>query len=264
MFDAELKRYCEVVRKLPPSDRWFAEDAKVDMLHRTIVRFLDYAIILLDDASRKMGSAKQYGTLANRYDHHFQIYKGAEQVVYGRYSALTHDDHAPYVGVAVIRTAIEIRLRRAFGIQGLTNEQGGFRPIDLGMLFEAVKPHKQRIQFAVDFDDVIKIYRWSNFYLHGGWRDYPWVAGFSLRYLNPLMTGGPVVPGTSWSIDGGIKMPRQIWRDIRRTLDPATANESYWLKLRDWLSKNVLRRRSAPRWTLDEAREEDAACTFLD
>jgi hypothetical protein len=264
MFNAELKHYCGVVRNLPPSGSWFAEDAKVHTLHGAIVRLLNYAIILLDEASSSMCGATRYGTFANPNDHHYEIYKGAEQVVYGRYSGLTHDDHAPYVGVAVIRTAIEIRLRRAFVIQGIINEQGEFRPIDLNKLFKAVNPQKQRIQFAVDFDDVIKIYRWSNFYLHGGRRDYPWVAGFALRYLHPLMTGGPVLPSVPWSIDDGIKIPRQIWRDIRQTLDPASAKESNWLKLSTWLSKIVRRRRSAPRWTLNEASEENAACTFLD
>lgn len=110
MFDEELKRYCRVVRKDPPSKKWFAEDARVSMLHGAIVRLLNYAIILLDDASRSINGKARYGAHARRYEVSFEIYKGAEQVVYGRYSGLTHDDHAPYVSVAVIRTAIEIRL----------------------------------------------------------------------------------------------------------------------------------------------------------
>lgn len=261
MFETELRLYCDAIKGSSPQP-WFAEDAKIVTLHGAITRFLNYAIILIDEASLHLRDNQRYGTGANDRDHSFQIYKGAEQVIYGRYSGLTHDDHAPYVAIAILRTSIEIRLRRAFGVQGLVNPTtGNFRPIDISHLFDAIKPYQSQIQFAVNFDDVMKIYRWSNFYLHGGRRDFPWVAGAALQYLRPLLSGTNT---PTWSIDNGITMPRAVWRDIRSALDPAPVDRQELLA-EIWKNLRAIFKRRRPKgWILNPADENDAGCVFRD
>ena len=157
-----------------------------------------------------------YGAWSRRVDEPFEVYKGAEQIVYGKYSGLTHADRAPYTPIAVLRTAIEIRLRSAFGIQGyIDTSNNSFVPIDLRRLFDAVSEYLSKIEFAVDFHDIDKIYKWCNFYLHGGWRDFPWVVGFVVQFLRPLFADQNDRPDGGWSIHGGIRMNREDWRAIR-------------------------------------------------
>lgn len=264
MLDSELLRRSKAIYQLAAHPAWFAEDAKIEILHGSITRFLHYAIILLDEGSRNLQRVTRYGSGANDSEHYFQVYKGAEQVIYGRFSGMTHDDDAPYVGTAILRTAIEIRLRRAFGIQCLIDQDSGnFRPVDLSSIFEAVKRHRDEIEFSVNFDDTMKIYRWSNFYLHGAWRDFPWVPGFALQYLRPLLSGVMVSPGAAWSINNGIKMPRKVWNEIRSELAPTVPDR---LLIEIWIAiKSVFkRRRSAGRWLLNPAEENNAECIFLD
>jgi hypothetical protein len=264
MLDVELRRYTWSVQSLCVHPHWFAQDAKVIYHHGAIDRFLSYAIVLLEQASGNLAGASRYGGGASQYEHAFHIFKGAEQVIYGRFSGMTHDDHAPFVGTAILRTALEIRLRRAFGLQGLVDQAGtNFRPIDLSKVFEAMRPHKANISFASDIDDVIKIYRWSNFYLHGGWRDYPWVAGFALNYVRPLLVGLPYVPGKGSSMKSGVQMPLETWHAIRAALDPAKVKRPpLWKELLDAVG-NVLKQRSKqPTWHLDDYPAEHAECVF--
>lgn len=68
---------------------------------------------------------------------------------------------APFTPIAVLRTAIEIRIRSAFGIQGYEEPANdNFVPIDLSSLFEQIRPRLAQIQFAVDFNDTAAGYRY--------------------------------------------------------------------------------------------------------
>jgi len=57
-----------------------------------------------------------FGAWGRRQETPFEIFKGAEQVTYGQFSGLTHDDRARWIPLAVLRTALETRMRQAFGI----------------------------------------------------------------------------------------------------------------------------------------------------
>jgi hypothetical protein len=110
-------------------------------------------------------------------------------------------------------------------------------------LFEEIRQHASSIQFAVDFSDVWKIYRWSNPYLHAGWRDFVWVAGYVLQFLRPLFAGRKPDPSDGWSIDSGIQMHRETWHAIRASF--AKEGSERGLQLND-------------------AAEALATCVFLD
>jgi len=167
--------------------------------------------------------------------------------------------------VAVLRTAIELRIRSAFGIQGYVDPtNNNFIPIDLSQLFEEIGSHLPKIVFAVDFHDVVKVYRWSNFYLHGGWRDFVWVPGFALQFLRPLFQDEPQTP--NWDIDGGIRMPREVWRAIRTSFGLSRTSSSSFLVSEIWKAVGgvVQRRKKNSRLILNPADEQAAACVFLD
>ena len=156
---------------------------------------------------------------------------------------LTHIDRAPYTSIAVLRSAVEIRIRRAFGIQGYEEASNkNFIPINMTRISEQIKLHLPQINFACDFNDIMRIYRWTNFYLHGGWRDFEWVAGYALQFLRPVFGNATPTPKGGLSINGGIRMPRQVWRDIRQTFSEAAKIGQ----------------------KLNAADEKDAQCVFLD
>lgn len=270
MLDSETKRYCGAITRLIAVDlaQRFASNATIYTLHGALKACLSHGIILLEQAGHILLTLPYaYGAWSRRIETPFEIFKGAEQIVYGRFSGLTHDDRAPFTPVAVLRTGIEIRVRSAFGIQGyrdLTNNS--FVPIDLGQVFEEIRKHLSTVEFAVDFHDIVKIYRWSNFYLHGGWRDFVWVPGYALQYLRPLFADSRSTPTGGWALDGGIRMPRATWRNIRNSFEPLVPTSPMRIPLELWEAmRGVLqRRKKTRRLVLNDAEERGAACVFLD
>ena len=201
MLDSEVKGYCRAVNNFEDHEFPYAE-ATIHTLHRALKDHLAYSRILLEQAGHALLDLPGvYGAWSRRREDPFEVYKGAEQIVYGTYSGLTHTDRAPHIPVAVLRTAIEIRLRSAFGIEGYIDfANNAFIPIDLSRLFDSVRERLPTIEFAVDFHDIVKVYKWCNFYLHGGWRDFPWVVGFAVQFLRPIFADQRDTPDGGWSI----------------------------------------------------------------
>lgn len=218
MLDAEARRYCQTIDSFGKATNRFSEDAAIHTLHRALLEIMRYARILLEDAAREIAAVNGFfGAWRRKRETSFEIFKGAEQIVYGTYSGMTHVDRSPYAPVAVLRTAIELRLRDAFGVYSLVDpaRQDDLVPVDMSTLFAAIQKQQSKIDFEVDIHDVWKIYRWSNFYLHAGFRDYPWVAGFLLQYLRPIFVGTDRPINGLLSIDSGVRMGRATWHAVR-------------------------------------------------
>jgi hypothetical protein len=267
MMDAEVKRYCGAVQAFAAASQPPYADVTIQTLHRALESHLHHGLILLEQAGHALLELPtMYGAWSRRIEHPFEIFKGAEQHIYGAYSWMTHTDRAPYAPVAVLRTAIEMRIRGAFGVQGYIDEtNNSLVPIDLSRVFDAVRPHLSTVQFAVDFHDVVRIYRWSNFYLHGGWRDFEWVPGFALQYLRPLFADQKDTPDGGWSIDGGIRMPRGVWRDIRSHFERVGRGEDRpWVRRAMQMAYRRLTGRKPRILKLSEYDESRALCVFLD
>lgn len=268
MLDKEATRYCNsidsfsqaTVQAASQGTAIFAADAVVHTLHRALKDMMRYALILLEDAAREVTEVPGYfGAWRRKHETPFEVFKGTEQIIYGTYSGMTHADRAPYIPVAVLRTAIELRLRDAFCVSSYVNpsKPEDLIPIDLSKLFEAIQTRQKDIVFAVDLHDVWKIYRWSNFYLHGGVRDFPWVPGFLLQYLRPLFSG----PAGSLSMNAGVQMKRETWHAVREALQPEIERHSLTQRLCNawralWPAKK-------PLLELPAVDEKAAQCVFL-
>ncbi|WP_129777318.1 hypothetical protein [Peristeroidobacter soli] len=229
MLDSEARRYCRSIDCFASERPVFAADASVHTVHLALLEMMGLAIVLLEDAAREVAQVPGYfAAFRRQHESPFEVFKGAEQIIYGTYSGMTHMDRAPYTAVAVLRTAVELRLRGAFGVSVLIDptRPEDFVPIDMSSLFESIRKRQSDIDFSVDLHDVWKIYRWSNFYLHAGHRDYPWVAGFLLQYLRPLFSDHRTGPNGEWNIDGGIRMKRETWRAVRATLQSPSLNST--------------------------------------
>jgi hypothetical protein len=265
MLDKEANRYCDSIDSFSNASEIFAEDAVVHTLHCALADMMRYALTLLEDAASNVTEVPGYfGAWRRKNDAPFEVFKGTEQIIYGTYSGMTHADRAPSTPVAVLRTAIELRLRGAFCVSSYINpsKPDDLIPIDLSRLFEAVQTRQNEIEFAIDLHDIWKIYRWSNFYLHGGVRDFPWVPGFLLQYLRPLFADPRTCENGAWNINGGIRMKREAWHAVRYALLPSVERTTFWRRLYNawltlWPEKKAL-------LELPEVDEKAALCMFLD
>lgn len=254
MLDKEATRYCSNIDAFSKAPSVFAEEAVVHTLHRALLEMMRYALILLEDAAHHVtGVPGYFAAWRRKCETPFEVYKGTEQIIYGIYSGMTHPDRAPYTPVAVLRTAIELRLRSAFCVSSYVNPErpDDLIPIDLSKLFEAIQANQKDIQFIVDLHDVWKIYRWSNFYMHGGARDFPWVLGFLFQYLRPLFADPRTNTNGSWSINGGIRMKRETWHAVRKALLPRAEKP------------DLIQSKASP-LEIPAADERAAGCVFLD
>lgn len=217
MFAAEATRYANTVARADFGAMVRFADAAVHELCEGLRDLLLDAVVLLEQAGHALLDCPgAYGAWRNRFDLPFEIYKAAEQVTYGKYSLLTHIDRAPFVGIALLRVAIETRLRTAFCVYAY--EQAANRsvqPINVSELLEAIELHCPTAVFAVERHDVARIYRWTNFYLHAGRRDFSWTPGCAVQYLRPFISGQPQ-PNGGWSLNNGVMVPRSEWEAVQQ------------------------------------------------
>lgn len=240
MLDSVAKIYCRQIRTVfeqwqPGSPHVFALDVAVDELHTALHEYMSYARILLEDAGTYVTQVSgYYGAWRSAVDHPFQIYVGTRQATFGKFSGLTHTDRTPYVPIAVLRTAIEIRLRNAFCINGFINQKTGETvPIDMNRLLTAISTQKDKLDFAVDLHDIWRIYRWSNFYLHVGLRDFPWVTPFLCQFLHPIFTNARADGTKTGNMDGGIRLSRPTWEAVRESIREQARPHGFWTRIAD-------------------------------
>ncbi len=191
MFQAELDRFCNAAKAFAEHSNGPLTGATEIEVRQGISEILLDAIVMLERAGAiRLELPGAYGVHRINHDRTFEVFKAAEQMLYGRYSGLTHTDRAPFAPVSILRTAIELRLRRAFGVQSYFDPKNDNpKPIPLSELMDVIFQFERQIYASVDLHDVNRMYKWSNPYLHAGRRDYVWCASFALQYLRPLFVG---------------------------------------------------------------------------
>lgn len=71
--------------------------------------------------------------------------------------------------IAIIRQLVELRIRRAFGVLSYVDESNGnLRPLDLSIVFECIKKYEKNIEFPLKLENIERIYKWANMYVHSG------------------------------------------------------------------------------------------------
>jgi hypothetical protein len=232
MFQSELDHFCSAASKFAQhKDAPLA--AAIDMeLRQGISELLLDAIVMLERAGAiRLDLSGAYGVYRIDHDRTFEVFKAAEQTIYGRYSGLTHTDRAAFAPVSILRTSIELRMRRAFGIQSYLDPRNeNTKPIQMSELFDVVFSFARQIYASVDLHDVNRLYKWSNPYLHAGRRDYVWVAGFGIQFLRPLFVGPKHLRSRGgWSMNGGLEMPAEVWTRVRRHFEKHAKRKGWQL-----------------------------------
>jgi len=118
--------------------------------------------------------------------------------------------------IAVIRQLIEFRIRRAFGTLSYIDDQENLFPLELSLVFECLKKHKDDIYLPISLENVERIYKWSNLYIHSGKQDFSWMPYFVEQVLKPLTFGERENCG--WDVKNGIKASKKVIEQIYQEL----------------------------------------------
>lgn len=204
-----------IVRRVPRSH----SDARAASAFGNVVRFasnvmFDSVVLLEHWAERSQQVPGAYGVGKNEAEHLDSFLFGAQQIIYGHGSfGLSFVESHSDIVIGTIRQAIEIRLRRAFGIHGRISEKtNAFEPVPISALFDAIRPFEAQIFSEVPFPILRRINGWTNMYLHGGHKLPAWTAPRVLARLKPLILGEGRKPGD------GIRMDKRIFDGVRQGL----------------------------------------------
>ena len=180
---------------------------------------LDSTVLFTHWGSRAAQVPGVFMSHKNEHTHLVGFYHGALQTVYGHGTwGLSMVENHSELAVATIRQAVEIRLRRAFGLIGKTSRRdGSFHPVAISELLDVVSDMKAVVKTPISFDTVKRINSWANIFLHSGMRHYAWVPPTVVRHLRPLLVGGDA-PGGRWTVDAGVQLKRASFDAVRDTV----------------------------------------------
>lgn len=184
-----------------------------------VLRFVDHvlfdSVVLLEHwAARSRQVPDVFGVGKNEFEHIQTFFFGAQQTVYGHGSfGLSYVENHSDIVIGTIRQALEIRLRRAFGVAGrFSDANGAFEPVPLSALFEAIRPFEQQITLEVPFATLRRVNGWANMYMHGAIKLPVWTPPRVLARLKPLLLGEGRKRGD------GLRMPKAAFDGVRQKL----------------------------------------------
>lgn len=207
-----------------PTDDFYKKNI-MSVLH---LYLLDSKVLFEDFATDYLETPGIYGISKSRRERTVYLYHAALQAIFSRYSPVTFSDPFPDSAIALIRMCLEMRIRYGFGVLGkVDNKNGGVAPVMLSELLEAIREKEPDIRFSVPLADIERAYGWANLYLHAGVKSYIWCSLAALKYLQPLLTGGPYTPskkspsskGAASSIYAGIQTKAGIIHQIQSLME---------------------------------------------
>ena len=127
----------------------------------------------------------------------------------------------PAISIFSIRQALELRLRYSLGVGDIVDNKGKLIKIT-GDKFIQVYEQLRKIDpnglsFPMEFSILIKIFRWSQFYVHGGVAFYIWEIEWAQHLLLPLFSSGS--HGNQVSAFGSIKISKDLYSRIPTILE---------------------------------------------
>ena len=161
----------------------------------------------------------------NELTHPVNFYQGARQTIYDHGSfGLSFSENHSELAVTTTRQAVEIRLRRAFGLIGkeAVSDQT-FHPVAISELLDVLLnvlkdyDYVKQVQMPVPLHNLVRINHWANLLLHLGMRHYAWTPPRVLDYLQPFLVGGENVGGR-WTVHSGVRLTRASFEAIQEAL----------------------------------------------
>lgn len=191
----------------------------------------DHRCLITDYETNVAKTPMNIGSYRNPLTSALDFFQCANQLIYGCIPGLSTPGNHCDLAVAIIRQAVEVRLRNAFGIIGKERlSDDTFHPVPLSDLLDVLKDHNDAISMTVPIRNLDRIYRWANLYLHSGLRmDYSWTASRVVDYLSVFLTGHehPVFDERSEPVlsrDSGIQLEWSVFLAIRSALKEKIEN----------------------------------------
>ena len=156
-------------------------------------------------------------SIRSRFVSTASIHQILRQELYGSVSFHSFADKNISASIGTIRQLVELRIRRSFGILCLEDYDNIFVPLNMTKLFDVIGKHREDIQFPLRFENIVRIYSWSNNYIHSGLGDYPWIP-FYLELIMREFSFGKTQKDGSWSVNNGVIIKKNTLDDIEREL----------------------------------------------
>lgn len=164
-----------------------------------------------------LGDTQYLSNIDSRYIHYMPVHQVLRQALYGQVSCNSFVDMEISASIAVIRQLVELRIRRAFGVLSyFEKESEKLIPLDLSKLFDVIKTHKEEISFPLKLENIERIYKWSNMYVHSGKCELSWIPYYVETILKELSFGQTV--GNSWDVKNGIATTDEVIQQIHNEL----------------------------------------------
>lgn len=184
-----------------------ASDKKTNFLINEYEQILKWILLDVEDLSSLysqtiQGNMKYCSNIRTRYIHTASVHQVLRQGLYGNISFHSFTDKEISATIGTIRQLIELRIRRSFGAMAFVDDDENVYPLDLSMLFEVIRKYKNDIEFPIKLENIIRIYRWSNSFIHSGLGDYSWIPFFLEFMLRNFSFGEKKDYG--WNVNNGI------------------------------------------------------------
>lgn len=181
---------------------------------------LDALALLEQWATHNQNVPGAYGVVKNYSHDPLQISHAVEQLMYGGSPFLAFTDNATDAGTALLRVALETRLRFGFGLLGVREiATGAVSPLNLSKVLNAIATHENSMNLAVPLQHISRLYGWSNIYVHVGMKHFTWSPIFASWYLVPILRG----VNNSGSVNSGIRIRRDILVAVQNEAEAAHA-----------------------------------------
>jgi hypothetical protein len=206
-----------IIKRVPrESDQSDATFAYGNVLRFVQHVLLDSAVLFTHWGEFRAGVPDVYGIGKNEMAHLMNFYQSARQTIYGHGSfGLSFVENHSDIAIGTIRQAIELRLRRAFGLIGkVSRHDQSFHPVPLSDLIEAIDVVEDGITFPIHFENIKRINSWANLFMHYGFKFYAWAPARVLEYIRPFLIGGTVVNGTR-TVDSGVVATQSAFDRVR-------------------------------------------------
>lgn len=168
-----------------------------------------WTIELLQECAQNAGLPFKLKVIINKLGHHRILFDTCQQLWYGD---IVQDSWA---SVVLIRQNLEIRIRHCVDVMGVLID-GHPTILTLTSVLEALRQEKSAIS-AVPWNVLLRIYKWSNLYVHTAAKGYPWLAGYAMFVLLPLMSGIKEKNG-NWSVDNAIRISQDGVRRVHAAI----------------------------------------------
>ena len=191
------------------------------MLLDSVVLLNKYKVNIDNETDEK----KLYGVGKVPWQHTMGYWQFIRQVIFGQSSFHSFIDRELDMSIGIIRMAVEIRLRRGFGILGkIKKEDMSIHPLAVETLIDCLKQHKNDIEMPIPIHILERIYGWANIFTHSGLKDYSWLPVKIWLYLREFLIG---VKENGWNINNGIKISHDTLKSIQECIRSKINSDIY-------------------------------------